>query len=133
METVREKLNKLIKEAEEKCDSIRCNKCDFIGELRCESINIADYLIQNGVTIATDTNDGDKWVSVDDRLPEDRFPKLACSSSGRIIIAEYNDHVLPWTRKPIGWGYSYQNGYIDFGNEHITHWMPLPAVPKEVQ
>ena len=30
---------------------------------------LADHLLANGVTFATDTNDGCKWISVEDRLP----------------------------------------------------------------
>lgn len=32
---------------------------------------IADYLIKNGVTFATDTNVGSKWISVEDEKPVD--------------------------------------------------------------
>lgn len=33
--------------------------------------NVVDYLLQNGVTFATDTNVGCKWISVEDDKPDE--------------------------------------------------------------
>lgn len=41
---------------EDRCNS-RCNVC------------MADHLLTNGVTFATDTNVGSKWISVEDEKP----------------------------------------------------------------
>ena len=65
---------------------------------------LADHLIANGVTIATDNN---KWIPVTERLPE---------KTGEHILVCYSD----------GW-ISDQYTPVDDG---VTHWMPLPEPPK---
>lgn len=76
--------------------------------------DIASFLIANGVTVQ-------EWVSVDDRLPQDDSDVLAYLSIGeesRICPANYAKGVwfdcifdMPVT-------------------ESVTHWMPLPKLPK---
>ena len=84
-----------------------------------------------------DNNVGGKWIPVTERLPEDDLPKgskvkqikvltvLKADSGARTVRSQmryrctwYTDSA-PWT-----WKYS--------GSE-ITHWMPLPEPPKEVE
>ena len=116
METVIENLAKLIEEAER--EDIDCGIFPYV---------LAKYLVEHGVTIqdATDTNVGDKWVSVDERLPNEeeleRSPYqvfLVCVS-GEVRSAIYND---------IG-EYFAKNRRL-YG---VTHWRELPEPPKGVQ
>ena len=98
---------------------------------------LADYLISSGVTVQ-------EWISVDDRLPEPEQDVILCTSE----IETYGRHS---EKKKI-----YRNifmGYFDgdewltsycYGCEYIfrmnekypnetievTHWMPLPHLPK---
>ena len=67
------------------------------------------------------------WIPVSERLPEDRKEKLVYLSSNRITIARYNDHRLPYSDYPIGWGFPAPYFYIDFEKETVVAWMPLPA------
>jgi predicted DNA-binding protein len=67
------------------------------------------------------------WIPCSERLPEDREEKLVYLSSGRTTIAKYNEHRLPFSDCPIGWGYDSSNGYIDFESETVIAWQPLPA------
>lgn len=67
-----------------------------------------------------------EWIPCSDRLPEDRKEKMVYLSSNRITIAKYNERRLPHTGYPIGWGYIPKNGYIDFENETVIAWIPLP-------
>lgn len=82
---------------------------------------ISDHLIANGVTFATDNNVGDKWIPVTERLPDDDIPSAAylCYWCGHVQICKY------WrTRK-----------HFEFNGRamNVTHWMPIPEPPKEVE
>lgn len=62
-----------------------------------------------------DTNDGDKWVSVDERLPEEEGKYIVCTAKNAVYCAKYH-----------------AKGKF-FGTDmhtHITHWMPLPPCPE---
>ena len=77
---------------------------------------VADYLIQNGVTFATDNNVGNKWIPVEERLPiyddADENGELIAHHKIRGVRVVCVDNI---TRNP----------------ERYTHWMPLPEQPKE--
>ena len=78
---------------------------------------IADRLIANGVTVQ-------EWISVNDRLPEEAV-----------------DIIVYTTKKRIAFGYLYDGHFRDEEHEimaswnigEVTHWMPLPEPPKEVE
>lgn len=82
---------------------------------------VADYLLDNGVTFATDTNVGSTWISVEDKLPEPGVVVLVHSKLGCTYFSHrlYN-HV---EGKPFVIEYS--------GGWEVTHWMLLPEPPKE--
>ena len=71
----------------------------------------ADYLIRNGVTVQ-------EWISVKDRLPEDQEEVLVCTRSKNGI-------------RNIDKGYMAIDRFIHRGCAEVTHWMPLPHLPKE--
>ena len=58
-----------------------------------------------------------RWIPVTERLPEDDRQVLACTRHGKAFSAHY-DH--KWK----SWSVSH--------TVKITHWMPLPEMPKEV-
>ena len=98
--------------------------------LSCElarNMYLAENLIANGVTFATDNNVGDKWISVKDRLP-DKECLAVCMLAGR---PAYNEMLVGWVGKDT----MCETGYIcESGGEFlpdVTHWMPLPQPPKE--
>ena len=77
----------------------------------------ADWLIANGVTVQ-------KWISVNDRLPEPFVPVLACIPSEEPLptvhesyIADHGAWVCILTAE------RYKTG-------EVTHWMPIPQPPK---
>ena len=97
---VREKLVELVESAR------------YLGSNTSEEI--ADHLINNGVTVQ-------EWVSVDDRLPEEKvdcivhYKHAYCNNDGYWAI-----------------GFCFYDGEkfrIDLAYK-VTHWMPLPQPPK---
>lgn len=86
---------------------------------------IADHLIANGVTVQ-------KWIPVAERLPEKHGGTYVCLLKFP-EAKEAFPHCLTW--------HAYgDNGYVNgphFSDEgldglKVTHWMPLPELPKEV-
>lgn len=57
-----------------------------------------------------------RWISVDERLPENGKRVLVTTDKGNPFVARY-DH--KWAR----WRVS--------GTTDVTHWMPLPKPPEE--
>ena len=75
--------------------------------------------ISNGVTFATDTNDGCKWISVEERLPEPGVIVLVHSKLG----CTYFSHRLYYHLEGRPFSIEYSGGW------EVTHWMPLPKPP----
>ena len=83
---------------------------------------VADYLLDNGVTFATDTNVGNKWISVEDRLP----------GTQKVLITD-GDIVMRGYRRPDGvWKYGAEEHmkWERLSIRPVTHWMPLPEPPR---
>lgn len=84
---------------------------ELIGDCKwwgsCE--DTVDHLLDNGVTIQ-------KWISVDERLPEVNETVLAHYQDGHIE----KDFRLSWG------GFVLDNLYGG-----VTHWMPMPEPPAE--
>ena len=97
---------------------------------------IASYLIAHGVTFATDTNVGSKWISVEERIPDiyDKDPNWSQTvlfrtvyghihsgyrNIGRAQTSFYDDD---WT--PPYWLDESED--LSFEENEVTHWMPIP-------
>lgn len=83
----------------------------------------ADHLIANGVTFATDNNVGSRWIPVTERLPEEH----------KLVLCL-------WIQMGDGFRYGFarlqrENVWwvLNEGMPEVTHWMPLPEAPKEVE
>ncbi len=83
---------------------------------------IADHLIANGVTFATDNNVGSKWIPVTERLPEGSG-KYLCNVKSCLFRGATYQMILGHDK----------GGFYDgcIGMDDVTHWMPLPEPPKE--
>lgn len=80
--------------------------------------NLADYLISHGVTLQ-------QWIPVSERLPEPFVSVLVHMPEERPCPTVYE-------------GFLTKNGALyaaHFEREHseVTHWMPLPEPPKDVE
>ena len=144
METVKEKLAKLINEAKEyhisECvKMLTCAECSYKGT-NCKALHKAEYLIQNGVTIMECgmdckncwktklVNPMQEWVSVDERLPEKQHDWVLTACK---LVPEgyYGVPHIAELRNGKWWADGGDFPLIEIGVE-VTHWMPLPAPPK---
>ena len=90
---------------------------------------------------ATDTNVGDKWVSVDERLPEDGssvFVMLTHTYESDYVtygIARYIDtsngerHWCEDHHGYLEWD-KYSDGRGGCSSYKVTRWMPIPVIPQ---
>lgn len=78
-------------------------------------MQLADYLIANGVTVQ-------EWVSVDDRLPEENGRYLTVNKMWDYKICVFD----LW----FDGGFWYIDEEDDLFNFEVTHWMPMPQPPK---
>ena len=107
---VREKMVEIVKKAA--YSSLPSNTEDFHLNM------FVTNLLAHGVTVQ-------EWVSVNDRLPED----------GRYVvcIAKRNpfSRFMPMVARieKNGWANPITEQYIS----EVTHWMPIPEPPKEVE
>ena len=86
----------------------------FPHELVDPTEAVADYLLDNGVTVQ-------EWISVEDRLPDD---------NDRVIAFSPNEPETSGYKYCVMWGWSVKASLKHRG---ITHWMDMPQPPKEVE
>lgn len=94
--------------------------CGYTAEMKAD--DLADYLIDNGVTVQ-------EWISVNDKLPE-LIPcndGTACSEAVVVLTTDRVVLVVVWDG--VDWIGAFD--YWGVMGEEITHWMPLPELPKE--
>lgn len=85
----------------------------FPHELADPTEAVADYLLDNGVTIQ-------RWIPVTKRLPERDGSYLVASVTGKVYAAHW------YTEKKCSGGYVRKAAW---SHPNITHWMPLPQAP----
>lgn len=110
---MREKLIELIKTGISEC----WRPVEGYAELVVE--DLADYLIDHGVTIQ-------RWIPVEERLPKrtsDYMVYLSTPMDGKQV--PIGRGVATYITADECWAIHYP--YI------VTHWMPLPEPPKEVE
>lgn len=61
-----------------------------------------------------------KWISVEERLPEESGSYLVCTRRSDAFTAHFYLNTNEW--KP---------HFAGSAGMHITHWMPAPEPPKE--
>ena len=84
---------------------------------------MADHLIANGVTFATDNNVGDKWIPVSERLPEEGDSVLA--------LCWHHEAWIPFVcHLSVNFKGRWITNMAGQWMVHVSHWMPLPEPPK---
>lgn len=95
---------------------IPCHMCKF-ADMKKDSYSCLDYVIAEGLYTAGYRKQ--KWISVDERLPDTNEKVLVCYSNGSMDVAKYI--------RADGYAFWFEEATF-FRN--ITHWMPLPEAPK---
>ena len=99
---------------------------DLSGSDGYEPELIADYMIDNGVTVQG-------WLSVEDKLPEQ--PPNRVDAQGRSWFTQDIDCIVYDGKIVFAAHYCFQNKCFWYADtlhplNNITHWMPLPQPPK---
>lgn len=89
-----------------------------------EASHLTDILIEMGVTFATDSGAGSKWISVNDRLPEVTGSYLVCTDKDKVCTSKF------YIDLPTGLRYEDPHWNNPSMNKHITHWAFLPEPPE---
>ena len=121
----------------EKLVNILCGTSDLWP--RCDAptgdcrgcLKLADHLIAQGVTFATDNNVGGKWISVEERLPVYGEKVLVCDTHEDFVgiaVLQKGKYIW-WSKKENYWRWN----DMDMAFGEFTHWMPLPEPPTEAQ
>ena len=87
------------------------------GDYRYQNKDKLDYEDALWLAIAALREQMD-WISVRDRLPEDQVEVLVATRSKNGV-------------RNIDKGYLAIDHFIHRGRAEVTHWMPLPELPKE--
>ena len=98
----------------------------FPHELADPTEAVADYLLDNGVTVQ-------EWISVKDRLPEQ--PPNIVDEQGRSWVTQNIDCIVYDGKIVFVAYYSFQNKFFWYSDtlhplKNITHWMEIPQPPK---
>ena len=75
------------------------------------------------------------WVHVADRMPENSFPELRNPERGRnqikVMVLLMNNNVMQAVRRKSTDGIWYFNIPMRM-RDQITHWMPIPPIPNQL-
>lgn len=85
---------------------------DTIGTVR----DLAEYLASQGVTVQ-------RWIPAS-KPPKEEGSYLVCSKTGKVYTSHY------YTEKKCSEWYTRK---AEWSHPNVTHWMPLPKPPKEVE
>ena len=89
----------------------------FPHELVDPTEAVADYLLDNGVTVQ-------EWISVKDRLPEEEERVLIYTKTNITNYGTYTKRYGAYRKE----GFICQDGFMWLNT--ASHWMPLPQPPK---
>lgn len=128
----------LITKARELCDAARDKKAR--GSI-VDSAALSWAITQNSVpqlcdaletmtTRAEKAEAENRWIQVEERLPEDEDGEVLVIASGKPHgnITLDGAYVLATYSRPEGW---ILDEYPEWGCANVTHWRPLPEPPKE--
>ena len=93
-----------------------CNMADGFSVLAYDA-NAYIQQLENHIGELTEKVAQPRWISVEERLPEENGKYIVCTAKGSVYCTKFSVGVRGSFHTDI--------------NTHITHWMPLPEPPKE--
>lgn len=125
--TDREKLIELVSGSGILCEICRENSFQYCAEA------LADHLLDNGVTFATDTNDGGKWIPVTEP-PKKEWEYFTELNDWDVYpcLCVVKNHISghKYVTKLFYDGEHFMDDECVRYTSSVTHWMPLPEPPK---
>jgi len=122
VETASNEAKKLIAEFELKGDENMLIKA--LVSAYCSGVDAVDGYLRNSLSAYRASIRQQRWISVKDRLPENISDVLILSKEKELCVGYYRSSDNDWNT---------YNPCCSFHMElhGVTHWMPLPAPPKE--
>ena len=101
------------------CAEGECSGCPmYADKQRCQEnlLDEAAGAIKRDQKEIVALREEQRWISVTEKTPEYDMPQLALNADGDALIANY----------------AYGEWFDTWGQDvEVTHWMPLPELPKE--
>ena len=73
-----------------------------------------------------------KWISVKDKLPEKGdYNDYLITDGKHCYVGYYRHDADAWDNSALGWIQGISADTDETYDINITHWMPLPELPKE--
>lgn len=123
------KPEELVKALREDCKTCSenpiCENGTNLAGLYCANKDAADQIERDQKEIAELREKLPKWISVKERLPIDRLKKYL------VAFRDAGGSIVDMARYFPSDGWTCDNW--DVPQNLITHWMPLPEAPKEVE
>lgn len=95
-----------------------CTGCDNYNGSRCRACHADDML-----SLADEAADAQRWISVEERLPERGTWVLCCGAKGGLFLSDW---LMPFNN-----GTVYCSVPNARSGRYAKYWMPLPEPPKE--
>ena len=119
-----------IKNGLEHCrNNAPCIECPYYDK-RNQRYSCEDELLDNALTYIQQLEvQMPRWISAKERLPEDEDKCVLAVASGHMKNCVFVDALMIAHYYPDeGWVIE---GWEEWENPTVTHWMPLPEPPKE--
>ena len=99
-------------------------QADFIKHIVIENIRLRDENAQLKAEI-DDLKEKNRWIPVSERQPESNRRVIFISLEGTVYCGMHQSSVPQWVAD----GCYFHSSWYKF----VTHWMPLPEPPQEVE
>ena len=109
--------------------AVRCPDCHTITLIEARNPIMAEHAV----------GAKNEWISVKDRLPDKDGAYLVLDEDGEVFATNFDSCIDDPSERFGNWSEQYDNatwgwtGSEWFPNDRITHWMPLPEPPEDVE